>query len=143
MNGVQKSAQLIEGNTKTSTSVMSKLHYLIRLAEAENNCDKHSSVQHNAESNIVSNCDRLHSRYSNPHKQASVSICSVVDAFVTTADIYTEGASKTVNRSHTSSSVHGLQGVQSSQPCTSKSVPIQCELFTSAVPSVFQQIRPT
>ena len=122
---------------------MSKLHDLIRLAQAEKNCDKHSSVRYNAESNIVSNCDRLQSRYSNPHKQASVPICSVVDAFVTTADIYTDGASITVNRSHTSRSVHGIQGVPGSQPCTSKSVPIQGELFTSAVPLIFQQIRPT
>ena len=143
VSSVKKSAQLIEGNTKTSTSVMSKLHDLIRLAEAENNSDKHSFVQHNAESNIVSNCDRLQSRYSFPHKQASVPICSVVDATVTTADLYTDGACTTVNRSHTSRSVHGMQGVQGSQPCSSKSVPIQGELFTSAVPPVFQQIRPT
>ena len=56
-------------------------------------------------------------------------------------DIYTDGASTTVNRF-----IHGIQGVQGvpcCQLCTSSSAPIQGKIFTSTVPPVFQQIRPT
>ena len=57
--------------------------------------------------------------YSNPHKPASVPVCSVVDVSVTTADIYTDGISTTVNGSRTPQFIHGVQGVQGPQPCTS------------------------
>ena len=141
LSSVHKSVQLIESNTKASISITNKVHELIRLTEVENNCDKHSSGQHNAESNIISNCDPVHSRYSNPHKQASAPVCSVVDTSATTADIFTDGASTTVNRFiH---GIQGVQGVQCGQSCTSKSAPIHGEMFTSTVPPVFQQIRPT
>ena len=60
---------------------MSKVYELIRLAQAEDNCDKHSTVQHNTESNVVNNCDLI--QYGNAHKQANVPLCSVVHASVT------------------------------------------------------------
>ena len=94
LSSVHKSVQLIESNTKASTNITNKVHELIRLTEVENNCDKHSSGQHNAESNIISNCDPVQSRYSNPHKQASAPVCSVVDTSATTADIFTDGPLK-------------------------------------------------